>query len=135
MGQVEIGAKISVDAGSAASKVLELKESVKQLSEEFKNSKEGSDEQKDAFIRLQQAQNDLKSANKELQSSISGTNDAAKEGKGHFEELKSKVTIYSGLLIKKIASISSERMMMFPSLSKQKPSGLGILKFHFWITL
>ncbi|CAB5218047.1 hypothetical protein UFOVP208_44 [uncultured Caudovirales phage] len=95
MGQVEIGAKISVDAGNAASKVLELKESVKQLSEEFKSAKEGSNEQKESYIRLQQAQNELKNANKELQTSIGGANDAAKEGHGHFEELKNKMSTIS----------------------------------------
>jgi hypothetical protein len=62
MAQVEIGAKVTVDAGNASARVLELQQSVKKLNEEFKNTKEGTEEQKQAFLKLQQAQNDLKKA-------------------------------------------------------------------------
>ena len=91
MSQVEIGAKVTVDASNAASRVLELKESVKKLNDEFKNTKEGTDEQKEAFINLQQAQNNLKKANKELGDSLNTTSGGAKESGGHFKNLKEQM--------------------------------------------
>ena len=91
MSQVEIGAKVTVDAGNAASRVLELQQSVKKLNEEFKNTKEGTDEQKQAFLNLQQAQNDLKKANKELGSSLNETSGEAKESGGSFKNLKEQI--------------------------------------------
>jgi len=91
MSQVEIGAKVTVDAGNAASKVLELKESVKKLNDEFKNTKEGSNEQKQAFLNLQKAQNDLKNANKELGKSLNETSGDAKSSGGHFKNLKEQM--------------------------------------------
>jgi hypothetical protein len=91
MAQVEIGAKVTVDAGNAASRVLELQQSIKKLNEEFKNTKEGTDEQKQAFLKLQQAQNDLKKANKELGTSLNETSGEAKQSGGHFKNLKEQI--------------------------------------------
>lgn len=91
MAQVEIGAKVSVDTSASAQKVLELQQSVKKLSEEFKNSADGSDKQKDAFIRLQQAQSELKKANKDLGDSFKDSSDGAKEGAQSFGTLKEKI--------------------------------------------
>jgi hypothetical protein len=91
MAQVEIGAKVTVDAGNASARVLELQQSVKKLNEEFKNTKEGTDEQKEAFLNLQQAQNELKKANKELGNSLNETSNEAKEGSGSFKNLKDQI--------------------------------------------
>ena len=91
MAQVEIGAKVTVDAGNASARVLELQQSVKKLNEEFKNTKEGTEEQKQAFLKLQQAQNDLKKANKELGTSLNETSDGAKESSGSFKNLKDQI--------------------------------------------
>jgi len=91
MAQVEIGAKVTVDAGNASARVLELQQTVKKLNEEFKNTKEGTDEQKQAFLNLQQAQNDLKKANKELGNSLNETSSSAKEGSGSFKNLKEQI--------------------------------------------
>jgi len=91
MAQVEIGAKVTVDAGNASARVLELQQTVKKLNEEFKNTKEGTDEQKQAFLNLQQAQNDLKKANKELGTSLNETSSSAKEGSGSFKNLKEQI--------------------------------------------
>jgi hypothetical protein len=95
MSQVEIGAKVSVDTGSAAQNVLTLQQSVAKLKEEFKNSAAGSEEQKQAFIKLQQAQNDLKKANGDLQKSMKGTEDAAKSGGEKFGNLKTQMASIS----------------------------------------
>jgi hypothetical protein len=95
MSQVEIGAKVTVDASNASSRVLELQQSVKKLNEEFKNTKEGTDEQKQAFLNLQQAQNDLKKANKELGTSLNETSNEAKEGSGSFKNLKEQIATIS----------------------------------------
>lgn len=95
MAQVEIGAKVTVDAGNAASRVLELKESVKKLNDEFKHTKEGTDEQKQAFLSLQKAQNDLKKANKELGTSLNETSGEAKQSGGHFKNLKESMSAFS----------------------------------------
>jgi len=91
MAQVEIGAKVTVDSGNAASKVLELQQSIKKLNDEFKNTKEGTDEQKQAFLNLQQAQNELKKANKELGNSLNETSGGAKESSGNFKNLKEQI--------------------------------------------
>lgn len=91
MAQVEIGAKVTVDAGNASARVLELQQSVKKLNEEFKNTKEGTDEQKQAFLNLQQAQNELKKANKELGNSLNETSSEAKKGSGSFSNLKDQI--------------------------------------------
>lgn len=95
MAQVEIGAKVTVESGNAAAKVLELQTSVKKLNEEFKATKEGTDEQKEAFIKLQQAQNELKQANKELGNSLNETSGSAKEGSGSFKNLKDQISTIS----------------------------------------
>lgn len=95
MSQVEIGAKVSVDTGSAAQNVLTLQQSVAKLKEEFKNSATGSEEQKQAFIKLQQAQNELKKANGDLQKSMKGTEDAAKSGGEKFSNLKGQMSAIS----------------------------------------
>lgn len=95
MAQVEIGAKVTVDAGNAAARVLELKESIKKLNEEFKGTKQGTDEQKQAFINLQQAQSELKKANKELGNSLSETSGSAKESGGSFKNLKDQISTIS----------------------------------------
>ena len=92
MAQVEIGAKVTVDAGNAASRVLELQQSVKKLNDEFKHTKEGTDEQKQAFLNLQQAQNDLKKANKELGNSLNETSGEAKQSGGSFKNLKEQMS-------------------------------------------
>lgn len=91
MAQVEIGAKVTVESGNAAAKVLELQQSVKKLNEEFKNTKEGTDEQRQAFLNLQKAQNDLKKANKEMGDSLNETSGSAKEGSGSFKNLKDQI--------------------------------------------
>jgi len=91
MAQVEIGAKVTVDAGNAASRVLELQQSIKQLNEEFKNTKDGTEEQKQAFLNLQQAQNELKKANKELGNSLNETSGEAKQSSGSFSNLKEQL--------------------------------------------
>ena len=91
MAQVEIGAKVTVDAGNASARVLELQQSIKKLNDEFKNTKEGTDEQKQAFLNLQQAQNELKKANKELGNSLNETSNGAKEGSGSFKNLKDQI--------------------------------------------
>lgn len=91
MAQVEIGAKVTVESGNAAAKVLELQTSIKKLNEEFKGTKEGTEEQKQAFIKLQQAQNELKKANKELGTSLNETSGSAKEGSGSFKNLKDQI--------------------------------------------
>jgi len=91
MAQVEIGAKVTVDSGNAASKVLELQQSVKKLNEEFKSTKDGTEEQKQAFLNLQQAQNELKKANKELGTSLNETSDGAKQSSGSFSNLKDQI--------------------------------------------
>jgi hypothetical protein len=95
MSQVEIGAKVTVDTGSAAQNVLTLQQSVAKLKEEFKNSATGSEEQKQAFIKLQQAQNELKKANGDLQKSMKGTEDAAKSGGEKFSNLKGQMSAIS----------------------------------------
>lgn len=95
MSQVEIGAKVSVDTGSAAQNVLDLQQSVAKLKEEFKNSASGSEEQKQAFIKLQQAQNELKKANGDLQKSMKGTDDAAKSSGEKFGNLKGQMASIS----------------------------------------
>jgi len=95
MAQVEIGAKVTVESGNAAARVLELQTSIKKLNEEFKNTKEGTEEQKQAFIKLQQAQNELKQANKELGNSLNETSGSAKEGSGSFKNLKDQISTIS----------------------------------------
>jgi len=95
MAQVEIGAKVTVEAGNASARVLELQQSVKKLNEEFKNSKQGTEEQKQSFLKLQQAQNDLKKANKELGSSLNETSGEAKSSGGHFSKLKESMAAVS----------------------------------------
>jgi aspartate beta-hydroxylase len=95
MAQVEIGAKVTVEAGNASARVLELQQSVKKLNEEFKNSKQGTEEQKQAFLNLQKAQNDLKKANKELGSSLNETSGEAKSSGGHFSKLKDSMSAVS----------------------------------------
>lgn len=95
MAQVEIGAKVTVDAGNASARVLELQQSVKKLNEEFKNTKQGTNEQKQAFLNLQQAQNDLKKANKDLGASLNETSGDAKASGGHFSNLKSQMAAVS----------------------------------------
>jgi hypothetical protein len=95
MSQVEIGAKVSVDTSSAAQNVLTLQQSVAKLKEEFQNSATGSEQQKQAFIKLQQAQNDLKKANGELQKSMKGTEDAAQSGGEKFSNLKGQMSAIS----------------------------------------
>lgn len=95
MSQVEIGAKVSVDTSSAAQNVLTLQQSVAKLKEEFQNSATGSEQQKQAFIKLQQAQNELKKANGELQKSMKGTEDAAQSGGEKFSNLKGQMSAIS----------------------------------------
>ena len=95
MSQVEIGAKVSIDTGSAAQNVLTLQQSIAKLKEEFKNSTTGSEEQKQAFIKLQQAQNELKKANGDLQKSMKGTDDAAKSSGEKFGNLKGQMSAIS----------------------------------------
>lgn len=95
MSQVEIGAKVSVDTSNAAQNVLTLQQSVAKLKEEFKNSATGSEEQKQAFVKLQQAQNELKKANGDLQKSMKGTDDAAKSSGEKFGNLKGQMSAIS----------------------------------------
>jgi len=95
MAQVEIGAKVTVDAGNASARVLELQQSVKKLNEEFKHTKEGTEEQKQSFLKLQQAQNELKKANKELGTSLNETSGDAKASGGHFKNLKESMSAVS----------------------------------------
>ena len=95
MSQVEIGAKVSVDTGSAAQNVLTLQQSVAKLKDEFKGSAQGSEEQKQAFIKLQHAQNELKKANGDLQKSMKGTEEAAKSGGEKFSNLKGQMASIS----------------------------------------
>jgi len=95
MAQVEIGAKVTVEAGNASARVLELQQSVKKLNEEFKNSKQGTEEQKQSFLKLQQAQNDLKKANKDLGTSLNETSGEAKASGGNFSNLKNQMASLS----------------------------------------
>jgi hypothetical protein len=71
MTKQEVAITITADTAQAAAKTLELKKEVAALRDEFKNSKEGSDEQRDALIKLIKAQNDLKEANKQLIPTVS----------------------------------------------------------------
>jgi hypothetical protein len=81
MSQVEIGAKISVDASAAGQTIKDLKDSIKEARTELDNATIGSKQHKDAQDKLSKSQKDLSDATKE-------------SGKG-FDELKGKISAVS----------------------------------------
>jgi len=64
MAQVEIGAKISVDASSAGKSINDLNEALKQSKSELNNAKLGSDEYHQAQQKVKQATDELNIAQK-----------------------------------------------------------------------
>lgn len=92
MSQVEIGAKVSVDTGSAAKNVSDLQKEIAALREEVKNTTEGTDEHAAALRRLadaeKKAEKQTDDLNKEMKQNDKANKDSKKSGGSFLDTLK-----------------------------------------------
>ena len=92
MSQVEIGAKVSVDTGSAQKNVSDLQAEIAALRDEVAKTTEGTDEHAAALKRLADAEKKAEKStddlNKELKQNEQANKDSKKSSSGFLDTLK-----------------------------------------------